>query len=162
MTLLEVVLILMVLGILAATVAVHVSSGTADLTATADGIASRLRLVQTLSMNNSQGLWGIRFESSTQTYHMFHCTDKEDCDMDRDIEPLPGAEADTNDRISVSDSGIQFQKDGNVAFNDYGRPYEIKNKGATLLENNPFTLTLVDGSGNTHDIQVTPKTGFIP
>lgn len=161
-TLLEVVLILMVLGILAATVAVHVSSGTADLTTTADGIASQLRLVQSLAMNNSRGLWGIRFESGTQTYHMFHSEDPSDCDMDRDIEPLPGADTDADGRISVAGNGIQFQKDGNVAFDDYGRPYEIKNKGATLLKNNPFTLTLLDGAGNTHDIQVTPKTGFIP
>lgn len=162
MTLLEVVLILLVLGILTATVAAHMGSGTADLTAEADTISSRLRLVQSLAMNSSRGLWGIRFESGTQTYHMFHSEDPSDCDMDRDIEPLPGADTDADGRISVSNSGIQFQKDENVAFDDYGRPYEVKNNGATMLKNNPFTLTLLDGAGNTHDIQVTPKTGFIP
>jgi len=160
MTLVEVVLILLVLGILTATVATHVSSGTADLTATADGISSRL--VQTLAMNSSRGLWGIRFESDTQTYHMFHCADEDDCDMDLSIENLPGAETDADGRISVSDSSIQFQNDGHVAFDDFGKPYEIKNSGPTMLKNNSFILTLMDGAGNTHEIEVTPKTGFIP
>lgn len=162
MTLVEVVLILLVLGILTATVATHVSSGTADLTATADGISSQLRLVQTLAMNSSRGLWGIRFESDTQTYHMFHCADEDDCDMDLSIENLPGAETDADGRIGVSDSGIQFQDDGHVAFDDFGKPYEIKNSGPTMLKNNSFILTLMDGAGNTHEIEVTPKTGFIP
>lgn len=162
MTLIEVVLILLVLGILTATVVAHVSSGTADLTAEADGISSQLRLVQSLAMNSSRGLWGIRFESGTGTYHMFHSEDPSDCDMDRDIQPLPGADTDADGRISISDSNIQFQKDENVAFDDYGRPYEVKKNGPTMLKNNPFTLTLLDGTGNTHDILVTPKTGFIP
>lgn len=162
-TLIEVVLILVVIGILAATVAVRMSSGTMDLTVAKDATSSHLRLVQSLAMNNSQGIWGIRFESATRTYHMFHSEDPLDCDMDRDMEPLPGADTDTDGRISVSGSGIRFQKDGNVAFDDYGKPYEISNKGkATLLKNNPFTLTLMDATGNTDDIQVTPKTGFIP
>jgi hypothetical protein len=162
MTLIEVVFILLVLGALALTVAVRTNSSTTTLTATADGISSQLRLVQTLAMNNTRGLWGIRFESGPQIYHMFHCEDKTDCDMDRDMEPLPGADTDADGRINVSGSGIMFQEDGNVAFDDFGRPYEIKNSGPSLLENNAFTLTLTDGAGNTHEIQVTPKTGFVP
>jgi hypothetical protein len=162
MTLLEVVLVLLLMGLMAISVSSSMRSGTTDLTLAADGMASRIRLVQSLAMNSSRGLWGIQFESDTRTYHMFHSEDPSDCDMDRDIEPLPGADTDADGRIGVSDNGIRFQKDGNVAFDDSGRPYEIKNKGATLLKNNPFTLTLVDGTGNTHDIQVTPKTGFIP
>jgi hypothetical protein len=153
---------LLVLGALALTAAVRINSSTANLTATADGISSQLRLVQTLAMNNARGLWGIRFESDSQTYHMFHCGDETDCDMDRDMETLPGADTDADGNISVSDSGIQIQEDGHVAFDDFGRPYEIKNSGPSLLKNNAFTLTLTDGAGNTHEIQVTPKTGFIP
>lgn len=162
MTFLEVLVVLLVLGALTLTAFVRLKTGTVELTATADSISARLRLVQTLAMNNSQGLWGIRFESSTRTYHMFHCVDDSDCDMDRDIEKLPGADTDTDGRISLIDSNPGFKKDANVAFDDFGRPYEIKNKKASLLKNNAFTLTLEDEAGNTHDILVTPKTGFIP
>jgi hypothetical protein len=79
--------------------------------------------------------------------------------MERDITPLPGV-TDAGDRIAVSDSGIQIAGDCNVAFDDFGRPYEIRNNGA-LQYTNIFTLTLNDGAGNSRDINVTPETGFV-
>ena len=162
MTLIEVVVVLVLLGVMALTVTSRMTSGTADLMATVDGISSRLRLVQTIAMNSATGLWGLRFETTGQTYHMFHCPDTSDCDMDRDALPLPGVDTDPNDRVAVSEDGkIQLQTNSNVAYDGFGRPYRITGSSAVLAVN-PITITFRDGAGNTHAIDITPKTGFIP
>jgi len=162
MTLIEVVVILVLLGVMALAVTSRMTSGTADLMATADGITSRLRLVQTIAMNSSTGLWGLRFESAGQTYHMFHCPDVSDCDMDRDAFPLPGVDTDPNNRIAVSEGGnIQLQTNGNVAYDGFGRPCRITG-GSAVPAVNPITISFRDGAGNTRVIRITPKTGFIP
>lgn len=162
MTLIEVVVILLLLGVMALTVTSRMTSGTADLIATTDSISSQLRLVQTIAMNSSPGLWGLRFESAGQTYHMFHCPDASDCDMDRDALPLPGVDTDLDDRIAVSENGnIQLQTNGNVAYDGFGRPYRIIDNSAVLAVDE-ITISFNDGAGNTHAIEITPKTGFIP
>lgn len=159
MTLIEVVLILLVLGALALTVAVRMTSGTVNLGAAADSVSSHIRLVQTIAMNSSPGLWGICFESDDNSYYIFHCEDETDCDMEQGITPLPGV-SDADGRIALPDSRIQIKKDCNVAFDDFGMPYEIKNNGH-LKYTQKFTLTLNDGAGNSRDIYVTPETGFV-
>lgn len=164
MTLLEVVLILLVMGILTATVAVHVNSGTADLAVSADSISSQIRLVQTLAMNSSHALWGIQFNDGTPNYRIFQWEDASDNDMQSFIS-IPNTGTDAGGWITLSDNGIRFDVQGNkdnIAFDGFGKPYRISSSGATLLTNNPFTLTLVDTAGNTNEIQVTPKTGFVP
>ena len=162
MTLIEVVAVLLLLGIMTFVATSRMTSGTADLMATVDGVSSRLRLVQTIAMNSSQGVWGIRFEQAGQTYHMFHCRDATDCDMDRDALPLPGADADSNKRVAVSESGaIQLLTNDNVAYDGFGRPCRITGTQAVLVAD-PITVSFGDGAGNTHDIQITPQTGYIP
>lgn len=162
MTLIEVVVILVLLGVMALAVTSRMTSGTADLVATTDGISSQLRLVQTIAMNSSTGLWGLRFESAGQTYHMFHCLDASDCDMDRDALPLPGVDTDSNDRVAVSEGGnIQLQANSNVAYDSFGRPYRITGSSAVVAVDE-ITISFRDGAGNTNAIQITPKTGFIP
>ncbi len=162
MTFIEVVVILLLLGVMALTVTSRMTSGTADLTAAADGISSRLRLVQTIAMNSTAGLWGLRFESAGRTYHMFHCPDPSDCDMDRDAVPLPGVDTDPHDRVTISENGsIQLQANGNVAFDGFGRPFRITG-GTAVSAVNPITISFRNRAGNTHAIDITPETGFIP
>lgn len=162
MTFIEVVVVLVLLGVMALTVTSRMTSGAADLMATTDAISSRLRLVQTIAMNGSMGLWGLRFETAGQTYHMFHCPDPTDCDMERDALPLPGADTDPDDRIHVSENGgIRLQTNSHVAYDGFGRPYRITG-GSAVLANSPITVSFRDGAGNTYAIQVTPETGFIP
>lgn len=160
-TLIEVVAVLLLLGIMALVVTSRTTSGTASLIATTDAISSQLRLVQTFAMNGSGGAWGVRFESAGQTYHMFHCTDEDDCDMDRDIVSIPGIETDNDDRIAVSDGDIQLLTNTNVAYDSVGRPCQITGS-SVVPTNNTIDISFQDGNGNTHEIQVTPKTGFIP
>lgn len=162
MTLIETVVILLLLAVMALALTSRMTSGTANLIATGDAISSRLRLVQTIAMNSSTGIWGVRFESAGQTYHMFHCPDPSDCDMDRDALPLPGANTDPDHRIAVSDyGGIQLQTDRNVGYDGFGRPYRITG-GSAVPAVNPITVSFSDGAGNAYEIQITPETGFIP
>lgn len=162
MTLIEVVVILVLLGVMTLTVTSRITSGTAELIATTDGVSPQLRLVQIIAMNSSTGLWGLQFEPAGQTYHMFHCPDTSNCDMDRDALPLPGVDTDLNDRIAASESGnIQLQTNGNVAYDGFGRPYRIIDSSAVLAFDE-ITISFRDGAGNTHAIEVTPETGLIP
>jgi hypothetical protein len=161
MTLLEVVAVLVLLGILALTAASRMNTGTLDLTTTTEGIISRIRLVQTIAMNSSPGIQGIRFDATGQAYYMFHCDDPNNCDMTADMRPLRGAEAAPDGRIAVSDGKVQLLTDRNVAYDSFGRPYQITGNQAVALSN-PLVLSFSDMAGNTGTIQITPKTGFIP
>ena len=170
MTLLEVVAVLLVLTVLAATAASRMNTGTLDLAATTEGIASRIRLVQTIAMNSSPGIQGIRFEATGQTYYMFHCDDPFNCDMTADMQLLPVATFDdredpydnTNVRLKVSvDGKVVVSSDGNVAFDGFGKPYQITGNQAVALAS-PLDFLFSDIAGNPGDIQITPKTGFIP
>jgi len=162
MTLIEVVVILLVLGFLAISAVSRMTGGTTNLLATAEGVTSHLRLVQTMALNSSPGVRGLRFEPADNTYYMFYCTDPDNCDMDLDdnIVALPGV-TDENKRFSVSGGNIILLTDGNVAYDEFGKPHTIAGSHAVPADN-PITVSLEDEAGNTYDIQVTPETGFIP
>lgn len=162
MTLIEVVVILLVLGVLAFTATTRMTNGTTELQTTTEGVSSHLRLVQTIAINSSPGVWGLRFETTDNTYYMFHCTDPNNCDMDSEdnIIALPGV-TDENKRFAVSDGNIMLLADGNVAYDDFGRPYAVTDNQAALSDEN-IIISFQDGDGNTDEIQITPETGFIP
>jgi hypothetical protein len=161
-TLIEVVVILLVLGLLAFAATTRMTGGTTNLLVTAEGVASHLRLVQTMALNSSPGIRGLRFEPADNTYYMFHCTDPANCDMNLNdnIVALPGV-TDVNKRFAVSDGEIALLTDGNVAYDDSGKPHTISGIQA-VANTDPFTISFGDEAGNTYDIQVAPKTGFIP
>jgi hypothetical protein len=162
MTLLEVVAILLLLGILAISATTRMTRGTTGLLVTAEGVASHLRLVQTMALNSSPGVRGLRFEPAGNTYYMFHCADPDNCDMDLadNIVALPGV-TDENKRFAVSNGGVRLLTDGNVAYDDFGKPHTIAGNQA-VPSDDPITVSFEDEAGNTHDIQVIPETGFIP
>lgn len=70
-TLIEVVAILVVLGILAAVVAVRVSdTGQSDLISQVDVIKNHLRYAQNRAMNTGSP-WGVTFSAGGKTYFLF-------------------------------------------------------------------------------------------
>lgn len=161
MTLLEVVVILLVLGFLAIAATSRMTSGDTDLLVTAEGVASHLKLAQTIALNSSPGVRGIRFEPDDNTYYMFYCTDPESCDMDLadNIVALPGVTG-ANSRFTVSDGNVTLLTDGNVAYDEFGRPCTIVDNQAAIADEE-IVVSLQDETGNTYDIQITPETGFI-
>lgn len=162
MTLLEVLAVLLVLGVLALSAVSRMSPGQVDLITTTEGITSRLRLVQSIAMNSPKGIQGVRFEAGPQKYSMFHCDNPANCDMtSASIQPLQGAVVDAAGKMDVSDGTVRVQADGNVAYDTFGKPYQVTGRQAVPLAN-PLVLSFSDTAGNTRTIKVTPKTGFIP
>ena len=157
----EVAMVILLLGTLSLIVVSRMDTGTSKLMTTADKLTSHVRLVQTIAMNSSPGIWGVCFESSPQSYYMFHCADKHNCNINDDIHAIPGSEVDGNDRAAVSDGNVQIIADIHVAYDEFGRPHQISG-GQAAETATPITLSLTDQSGNSHDIQIAPKTGFIP
>ncbi len=161
MTLIEVVVILLVLGILALAVTSRLGTGAVNLTATTDKVAADLRLVQAMAMNSSPGIWGLRFERAGQTYYLFHCPDPSACDMAAGIRALPGASVDHGLRVPVSDGKVRLQTDTHVAYDDHGRPLRITGAAGRLITE-PIRISFRDQEGNTDAVDITPQTGFIP
>ncbi len=161
MTFIEVVVILLLLGVMALMVTSRVTSGTADLTAAADGISSRLRLVQTIAMNSTAGSGAFDLNPPAGPT-ICSTAGSVDCDMDRDAVPLPGVDTDPHDRVTISENGsIQLQANGNVAFDGFAGPFRITG-GTAVSAVNPITISFRDRAGNTYAIDITPETGFIP
>ena len=151
-TLIEIVVVLIVMGIIAAFVIGRGLSETPNLSVQADVIKSHLRHAQARA-TNSNTFWGIRSEGTS--YWMFRC-DSPTCGSPEIIR-LPGEDADT---VDLSTIGISFDA-GTYSFDDRGIPYHIE---AYTPPGNSLTSDLVVNVSKGTDISIviTKNTGFIP
>ena len=135
----ELVAVLVILGIIAAVVAVRLySTSVYDLVSQMEVVKAHLRLAQSRAMSTSSS-WGINFGSST-TYYLFQ--------GDGSTTPVQiiGEDNATVNLTTKKSALIISSAPLRITFNAYGSP------GAT-------TVTIATSGGN---ITVTKNTGFIP
>ena len=94
--------------------------------------------------------------------------------MEENALPLPGTEndeqteagkaedADDIPDIAVYDGNkIMLNTNGNIAYDQYGRPRVIVGNRAVLADEE-ITISLQDDAGKSDEIRIAPETGFIP
>ncbi len=160
-TMIEVIMVMLLLGTLSLVAVGRTTNSKVDLITTADMIGTHVRLVQSIAMNSSPGVWGIQFESGPQSYYMFHCDDPENCNTTDAIYAIPGSDVNGDNRTAVSGGTVRIDDSMNVAYDGFGKPHHVSG-GQASAATAPITLSLTDLSGNSHAIQIAPKTGFIP
>lgn len=138
-TLIEVVVVLLLLGIIAAAVVSRMSDTTAyDLFSQREAVKAHLRLAQSRAMASSSP-WGINFNSAT-TYYLF-----QGAGSTTPVRLL--GEDNATVSLTAKGSGLTVSSaPRRITFDAYGSP------GAT-------TVTIATNGGN---ITVTKNTGFIP
>ncbi|SDB34269.1 prepilin-type N-terminal cleavage/methylation domain-containing protein [Desulfonatronum thiosulfatophilum] len=135
-TLLEVVVVLILLGILAAVAIARVGNHGADERAAADKLKVHLRYAQGMAMNSDIS-WGVSGDGTS--YFLFDDVN----DPEGNKRFFPGEDA-----VDVDNSHASFY----VHFDSWGRPNDISSAITT-----PMSISL-----NTQTITITPETGFIP
>ena len=136
-TLIEVVAVLLILGIVAAVVAVRMSDTSAyDLASQVEVVKNHLRYAQIRAMNTDT-VWGINFTGPT-TYYLFKGADTKVL--------LPGEDS-TIINLAAKKSGLTITSGAQtITFDAYGSPGSA-------------TITIATSGGT---ITVTQNTGFIP
>lgn len=139
-TVIEVIAVLVIIGILAAVVAVRMS-GTSeyDLLSQVEVVKNHLRFAQLRAMN-TDSVWGINFTSGT-TYYLF-----QGVGSTAPVLILGEDNATINLTVKASQLTVTPPAGGRVTFDSYGSP------GST-------TITIATSGGV---ITVTKNTGFIP
>ncbi len=155
-TIIEIVAVLVILGILAATAVSVVGSMSAyQLTSQADTLKGHLRYAQMRAMN-TDNIWGIAFQTanSPNSYRIFN-------NIAGSTPAFPGTGSDTVTLpAGMTITGIA--DGGMVAFKTWGSPYT--NAAATArqaVEGGWRTITLNHG-GRSVDVQIRNETGYIP
>jgi MSHA pilin protein MshC len=147
-TFLEVIIVLALIGLLAAVVVARRHASNTSLPARSQILKAHLRYAQSRAMNNDTS-WGIRF--SGDGYHLFN-SDDPGTDL-----PLPGEDGGS---VNLADYNLSVGGTEIVSFDTWGRP--CMDTGATNLNPSDRTLTLADADGNTRSITIVKNTGYIP
>ncbi len=159
MTLLEVVMVIMLIGILATVVISRYPASAANVITQTAVLKAHLRYAQLRSMNTST-IWGINFDNNT--YWLFNLEDMNTPHL------LPG---ETSAQLSVgSHHGISIALTGAVTsssfyiiFDSLGRPGINLSDKEFLPSTIDLHISISDESiGNSQTIIVTSNTGFIP
>ena len=144
-TMIEIIAVLVILGILAAVVAVKMSNTSAvDLASQVEAVKGHLRYAQTRAMNSNLVAWGINFNSTT-SYYLF-----QGAGSTIPVQ-LPGEEG-AIVSLTAKKSGLTITP-VRITFNEFGSP--CNDAGVPLTTNATVTT-----SGGT--IIITKNTGFIP
>lgn len=144
-TMIELVAVLVILGIVAAVVAVRMYSTSAyDLASQVEAVKGHLRYAQTRAMNSNQVVWGINFNSAT-TYYLFQGVGSTTALQ------IPGEDITTINLVTKK-SGLTITP-VRVTFNEFGSPCDAGGVPLTV------DATITTNGGN---IIVTRNTGFIP
>jgi prepilin-type N-terminal cleavage/methylation domain-containing protein len=155
-TLVEMVVVLLLMAIIAATVLGRaISTADIDLNSETDQIRNHLRFAQAEAMKRSNTVWGIK--SAGNEYWLF-----------RDIAPdiaanevrLPGVSySGAGSRIQEADIGVTVS-DFTVFFDRIGKPYTAYTSEAV---NTPLaiTLTITISAGESRAITIEPETGLV-
>ncbi len=151
-SILELIVVLLLMGILAATIASRsVTIANMDINAATDQARSHLRLAQADAMKQ-RTVWGIK--SSGTQYWLFTGTNPDNAASEV---RLPGVEySGTSNRLSETQLKATLS-DFTVFFDRIGKPYS---PNAATAMTNPLTVTLTSG-GESRTITITPETGLI-
>lgn len=144
----EAIVVLLIVGIVAAVVAVRMSDTSAyDLASQVEVIKTHLRYAQIRAMNTNTA-WGINFISATQ-YNLFEVVGSTPT-----ARLLPGEDS-TTVSLTSKKSGLTITSTtpASITFDGYGSPF--LNSATTSS-----TITTNTNGGGT--ITVTQNTGFIP
>jgi len=156
-TILEIIVVLLLMSIVAATVfGRSVTTSNFDLNSATDQLRNHLRFAQANAMKRSDAVWGIKSYGSE--YWLFRGTTPDNA---ANQVRLPGVQySGTGSRVSETQlkAGVS---DFTVFFDRIGKPYTAYTNAST---NTPLasqmTITLSAG-GDNRTITVTPETGLI-
>jgi len=163
-TVIEVIVVLIILGIIAAVFLNRMTENRAKVLGQAEVIRSHLRYTQTLAMNSdkaSPGVWGIVFERDNNRYWLFYCDNPDNCDSgsaaNRRI--LSGSDPRADKTVYLSDVQITLNNGAIVAFDTFGRPYSDAHLQNPLSQD--LQMSISDAASNSETINITPETGFM-
>jgi len=142
-TLFEILVVLILMGILAAVAMARATNTAADEVAAANNLKAHLRFAQIQAINSDIS-WGIY--ASGGGYALFKDGDTNNTFL------LPGE----NSKI-VRPSKVSIPS-FTVSFDEWGRPYEVADPGAAGASPANSEITISIGS---QTITITPETGFI-
>ncbi len=143
-TLLEVVVVLVLMGILAAVAIARVTDHGADERAAADKLRVHLRFAQMQALNSDR-TWGIR--ATGGSYFLYSDGDSNDAD---NVHLLPGE----NSNTVIFPHGIT--QTFFLSFDQWGRPYTDENPETNTPASAIPSITI-----GTESITITPETGFM-
>ena len=144
-TMIETIVVLVILGIVAAVVAVRMSDTSAvDLASQVEAVKGHLRYAQTRAMNSNLVVWGINFNSTT-SYYLF-----QGAGSTTPVQ-LPG-EGSATISLTAKKSGLTITP-VRITFNEFGSPCDASGTPLTA------DATVATNGGT---ITVTKNTGFIP
>ena len=159
MTLLEVVMVLMLIGILATVVINRYPASAANVITQTAVLKAHLRYAQLRSMNTNT-IWGINFDNNT--YWLFNLEN-----MNIPI-LLPGETTaqlpvGSHHGISIVLTGTVTSSNFYIVFDSLGRPGINLSDGKFLSSSEDLFISISDESiGNAQTVTVTANTGFIP
>lgn len=135
-TLIEVIVVLLLIGIVAAVVISRINATNADVVGQTEVLKSHIRYAQSLSMH-TDATWGLQFSGAT--YQLFSITGGA-----RTNRILP------NEDDTTVDMPTGMSATGTLAFDKYGKPYTDE------------ALTTRYTGGLLTGITITQDTGFVP
>ena len=146
-SLVEVIVILVLIGIITLLIASHITRSNTDLIAETEVIKAHLRYAQSRALN-SDAIWYIRFTNNT--YSLYKTGDP-------NPKYLPGEE---NPTVTLpAGMSINYGTWDEVAFDSWGKPYTSHSAGGPQVGNRIISVTDSRGS---KAITITQNTGFIP
>jgi type II secretory pathway pseudopilin PulG len=157
---LEIVVVLLLMSILAATVIGRsVTTSNLDLTSATDKIRNQIRFAQAQAMKlayDAYPVWGIK--SAGAEYWMFRGINP---DLPTNEAKVPGGDyPSTGNRIKEADIRVTLS-DFTIYFDGIGKPYTAyTNKSTNTPLANTLSITMTAGAEN-RTITITPETGMI-
>jgi prepilin-type N-terminal cleavage/methylation domain-containing protein len=164
-TILEIIVVLLMLSIIAATVLGRsITSSSIDLTSATDKIRNQLRFAQAQAMKRSDTVWGIKGTAGQSgEYWLFRGISPDDT---ANQVRLPGVDyAGTSNRISTASLGVTLDN-FIIIFNRIGKPYTAytdyndDTKNDALGSQRTITVTAAGGSQKRY-ITVESETGLV-
>ena len=173
-TLVEITAVLVMMAIIAAyVIGRSATTDQVDVVGQTDRIRNQIRYAQASAMRQSNRVWGVKFDTSTNQYWLFSITpDTEGGEIEPDIEAgeedlaanrreFPG---ENTDIISFADLDLDdITPSFTLFFNRIGKPYT-----AYFKENDPGNVALannlvitVSAKGESRTITVIPETGLL-
>ena len=150
----EMVVVLLLMGIIAATVLGRsIATSDIDLNSETDKIRNHLRFAQAEAMKRSNTVWGIKSDGTE--YWLFRGTNP---NLPANEVRLPGAVySGASNRVNEADIGVTLS-DFTVFFDRIGKPYSAYTSETT---NTPLASQLPISVSGRPMITITPETGLI-
>jgi type II secretory pathway pseudopilin PulG len=159
----EIVVVLLLMGILAATVLGRsVTTSNLDLNSATDKVRNQLRYAQAEAMKRTDTVWGVKAYGNE--YWLFRDTNPDNAANEVRVPggDYPGA----INRINENDLGATLEENFTIFFDRIGKPYTAYTSYTDPSANVPLAGTLsitvkAKGDTETRTITITPETGLI-